>query len=72
MQPSTNFLEGKTSRSLKGAFLVSREKLAPGVGHLDGGIVAWCEPLTPTFFYLLPIECIVRVFRLPGSRYFGS
>ena len=42
MQPSTNFAEGKTSRSLKAAFLVLRESLAPGVAHLDGGIVAWC------------------------------
>lgn len=44
MNPTTNFVEGKTSRSLKAAFLVLREGLAPGVAHLDGGIVAWCAP----------------------------
>lgn len=42
MAPSTNFVEGKTSRSLKAAFLCYRENLSEGVGHLDGGIVAWC------------------------------
>lgn len=42
IKPTTNFMTGKTSRSLKAAYRAVDEKLAPKVAHLDGGIFAWC------------------------------
>lgn len=41
-KPSANFMTGKTSRSLKAAYRVVTEKLAPKAAHLDGGVYAWC------------------------------
>lgn len=42
MRPTANFINGKTSRSLKAAFRAVNEQLAGDVAHLDGGMVAWC------------------------------
>lgn len=61
MAPSTNFVEGKTSRSLKAAFLCFREDLVPGVGHLDGGIVAWCASVLPPV--LRSLLCMYKTCR---------
>jgi hypothetical protein len=41
MKPSTNFMRGKTSRSLKAAYVTAKMELTAGVGHLEGGLVAW-------------------------------
>lgn len=47
MKPSANFQTGKTSRSLKAAWRVHTEKLAPGVAHLEGGIYGWYASAIP-------------------------
>jgi hypothetical protein len=40
-KPTANFMTGKTSRSLKAAYHVIVEDLAPKVAHLEGGIYGW-------------------------------
>lgn len=41
MQPSTNFMTGKTSRSLKAAYRVLSENLTEDVLHLEGGMFGY-------------------------------
>ena len=52
-KPSANFMTGKTSRSLKAAYRVVTEKLAPQAAHLDGGAYAWCASITTRHFIKL-------------------
>lgn len=59
MNPSTNFVQGKTSRSLKAAYIVSKEGLAPGVGHIEGGIVAWCD--SAGFSFPCPVYAMIQL-----------
>eukprot|EP01025_Chloroclados_australasicus_P033462 TRINITY_DN34135_c0_g1_i1.p1 TRINITY_DN34135_c0_g1~~TRINITY_DN34135_c0_g1_i1.p1 ORF type:complete len:236 (+),score=33.56 TRINITY_DN34135_c0_g1_i1:65-709(+) len=47
MKPSSNFLNGKTSRSLKAAYITLTEGLAPKVAHLDGGVYGWYLSKSP-------------------------
>lgn len=67
MKPSSNFMTGKTSRSLKAAFRVVKEELASEVAHLDGGMVAWCgRPPSPNLCYhMAPATAAAAVTPVP-------
>ncbi|KAG2436239.1 hypothetical protein HXX76_006550 [Chlamydomonas incerta] len=47
LKPSTNFPEGKPSRSLQAAYRVLADKLAPSVAHLDRGVYGWYQADLP-------------------------
>ena len=46
LKPSTNFMTGKTSRSLKAAYIASKAKGIRDVAHLEGGVYGWCACCT--------------------------
>lgn len=47
LEPSTNFMTGKTSRSLKAAYRVLAENVAEDVLHLDGGLFGYFKSELP-------------------------
>ncbi|KXZ50257.1 hypothetical protein GPECTOR_17g895 [Gonium pectorale] len=47
LKPSTNFPEGKPSRSLQAAYRVVSEGLAPQVAHLERGVFGWYQADLP-------------------------
>lgn len=47
MKPTTNFPEGKPSRSLQAAYRAVKEGLAPKVAHLERGVYGWYQASLP-------------------------
>ncbi|KAG2449189.1 hypothetical protein HYH02_005936 [Chlamydomonas schloesseri] len=47
LKPSTNFPEGKPSRSLQAAYRVLTENLASSVAHLERGVYGWYQAELP-------------------------